>query len=57
MDLPTNEMRDDMPIFNGTCAEEIPPNALDNKMVSELAFQSVFVFQPEVADGTLKVEK
>ena len=46
--LPTTEMRDDMPRYDGPLIEEVAPNSLTNKRISELAFQSVFMFQPDV---------
>ncbi len=46
--LPTNEMRGDVPLSPGSCAEEIPPNDLNDKRISQLAHQSVFAFQPDV---------
>lgn len=45
--LPTNEMKESHLVIDGSFLEEIPPNGLDNPRISELAFQAVFMFQPE----------
>ena len=45
--LPTKEMSDVNLIIGKSFSEEIPPNELNNPRISELAFQSVFMFQPE----------
>ena len=34
-------------IIGKSFSKEIPPNELNNPRISELAFQSVFMFQPE----------
>lgn len=57
IDLPTTEMRGDMPFVVGSYTEENPPNDLNDKRISELAYQSAFAFQPEGSCTAPKVEK
>ncbi|MDO8603843.1 MAG: hypothetical protein Q7K40_00290 [bacterium] len=45
--LPTNEMRADMPSYNGPLVEETAPNPLTSKRISQMAHDAVFKYQPE----------
>ena len=36
-----------MPRYEGTLVEEIAPNSLTDARISEMAFESVFQYQPD----------
>ncbi len=47
-DVPTTEMRDHMPRYDGALVEETAPNSLTDVRISEMAFESAFRYQPDL---------